>query len=143
MLGKQFGPPVPWRPVHRRFVFIPRRRVYVSRFIRSALFPILIVIIVAMFIQYVISNNNNKGNAQAKPIYSAPGTAGLSVLTSDLKAVKTKADATETDLADLGERARQFQLRVLVARAREAHDAALHSDFKNLLQRLDDVEGGK
>ena len=56
-----------------------------SRFIRSALFPILIVIIVAMFIQYVISNNNNKGNAQAKPIYSAPGTAGLSVLTSDLK----------------------------------------------------------
>jgi hypothetical protein len=56
----------------------------VSRFIRSALFPILIVIIVAMFIQYVISNNN-KGNAQAKPIYSAPGTASLSVLNSDLQ----------------------------------------------------------
>jgi cell division protease FtsH len=56
----------------------------VSRFIRSALFPILIVIIVAMFIQYVISNNN-KSNAQAKPIYSAPGTASLSVLNSDLQ----------------------------------------------------------
>ncbi len=55
-----------------------------SRFIRSALFPILIVIIVAMFIEYVISNNN-KSNAQAKPIYSAPGTASLSVLNSDLQ----------------------------------------------------------
>ncbi len=54
-----------------------------SRFIRSALFPILIVIIVAMFIQYVISNNN-KGNAVAKPIYSAPGTATMTVLNSDL-----------------------------------------------------------
>ena len=54
-----------------------------SRFIRSALFPILIVIIVAMFIQYVISNN--KGTAPAKPIYSAPGTASLAVLTSDLQ----------------------------------------------------------
>ena len=29
-----------------------------SRFIRSALFPILIVIIVAMFIEWVISRNN-------------------------------------------------------------------------------------
>ncbi len=41
-----------------------------SRFIRSALFPILIVIIVAMFIEWVISGN--KTPATPKAIYSAP-----------------------------------------------------------------------
>jgi cell division protease FtsH len=66
----------------------------VSRFIRSALFPILIVIIVAMFIQYVISNN--KGTATAKPIYSAPGLASLSVLTSDLQNDFVKSVVVDT-----------------------------------------------
>ena len=41
-----------------------------SRFIRSALFPILIVIIVAMFIEWVISGN--KTNDTPKAIYAAP-----------------------------------------------------------------------
>lgn len=72
-------------------------------------------------------------------------TAGLKdeykVLKTDLTAVRTKADVTEKDLADLGERARMFQLRVLAARAREAADAARQVDLKNLLNRLDDVEG--
>ena len=72
-----------------------------SRFIRSALFPILIVIIVAMFIQYVISNN--KSNAPAKPIYSAPGTASLAVLTSDLQNdfVKSVVIDTQTSKAEV------------------------------------------
>jgi chromosome segregation ATPase len=74
-------------------------------------------------------------------------TAGLQkeyqVLSGDLNAVRTKADVTEKDLADLGERARQFQVRVLLARAREASEAARNSDVKSLLQRLADVEGGK
>lgn len=64
-------------------------------------------------------------------------------LRSDLEAVRTKADVTEKDLADLGERTRLFQLRVLAARAREAADAARQLDLKNLLNRLDDVEDKK
>ncbi len=54
-----------------------------SRFIRSALFPILIVIIVAMFIEWVISGN--KANNTPKAIYSAPFVATQQVLTSDLQ----------------------------------------------------------
>jgi cell division protease FtsH len=57
--------------------------VYVSRFIRSALFPILIVIIVAMFIEWVIQGNSN--NNAPKAIYSAPGMASEQVLTNDLQ----------------------------------------------------------
>jgi len=56
----------------------------VSRFIRSALFPILIVIVVAMFIEWVIQGNSSK-NATAKPVYSAPGMASLQVLNRDLQ----------------------------------------------------------
>ena len=62
------------------------------------------------------------------------------VLKSDLSSVRSKTDVTEKDLADLGERARMFQLRVLAARAREAADAARKTDLKGLLSRLDDVE---
>lgn len=71
-------------------------------------------------------------------------TAGLKeeykVLKGDLTAVRSKADVTEKDLADLSERARMFQLRVLQARAREAADAARQTDLKNLLTRLEDVD---
>ena len=74
-------------------------------------------------------------------------TAGLKeqyvTLKSDMKTVSQKADITEKDLADLSERARLFQLRVLAARAREAADAARTMDLKNLLNRLDDVEDTK
>ena len=61
-------------------------------------------------------------------------------LRSDMTKVSKQADITENDLADLSERARLFQLRVLAARAREAADAARQLDLKNLLNRLDDVE---
>lgn len=64
-------------------------------------------------------------------------------LKGDLNAVRTKGDATEKDLTDLGERARLFQLRVLTARAREAADAARKVDIKTLISRLEDVEEGK
>jgi len=62
------------------------------------------------------------------------------VLKGDLTAVRNKADVTEKDLYELGERARMFQLRVLAARAREAADAARKSDLKTLISRLEDVE---
>jgi cell division protease FtsH len=55
----------------------------VSRFIRSALFPILIVIIVAMFIEWVISGN--KANDTPKAIYAAPFVTTQAVLQSDLQ----------------------------------------------------------
>jgi hypothetical protein len=55
----------------------------VSRFIRSALFPILIVIIVAMFIEWVISGNRN--DSTPKAIYAAPFTTTPAVLNSDLQ----------------------------------------------------------
>lgn len=64
-------------------------------------------------------------------------------LRTDLETAKKRQDVTEADLTDLGERTRQFQLRVLAARAREAADAARQVDLKNLLRVLDDVEGGK
>jgi len=74
-------------------------------------------------------------------------TAGLKeqyvTLKGDMKAVSQKAEITEKDLADLSERARLFQLRVLAARAREAADAARTMDLKSLLNRLDDVEDRK
>ena len=55
-----------------------------SRFIRSALFPILIVIVVAMFIEWVIQGKGS--NEAPKAIYSAPGMATEQVLTNDLQA---------------------------------------------------------
>jgi cell division protease FtsH len=55
----------------------------VSRFIRSALFPILIVIIVAMFIEWIISNNRK--NDTPKAVYSAPFVTTMAVLESDLQ----------------------------------------------------------
>jgi uncharacterized membrane-anchored protein YhcB (DUF1043 family) len=64
-------------------------------------------------------------------------------LKADITAVGQKADVTEKDLQDLGERAKAFQLRVLHARAREAVDAARAGDLRSLLERLEDVEGGK
>ena len=54
-----------------------------SRFIRSALFPILIVIIVAMFIEWIISNNRK--NDTPKAVYSAPFVTTMAVLESDLQ----------------------------------------------------------
>ncbi len=60
-----------------------------SRFIRSALFPILIVIIVAMFIEWVISGN--KSNDTPKWVYSAPGTAAQTVLDDQLQAGMVKS----------------------------------------------------
>jgi cell division protease FtsH len=54
-----------------------------SRFIRSALFPILIVIIVAMFIEWVISNNRTP--ATPKAIYAAPFVTSQTVLQNDLQ----------------------------------------------------------
>jgi chromosome segregation ATPase len=64
-------------------------------------------------------------------------------LRTDLESAKKRQDVTEADLNDLGDRTRQFQLRVLAARAREAADAARKMDLKNLLNVLDDVDGGK
>ena len=60
-----------------------------SRFIRSALFPILIVIIVAMFIEWVISGN--KANSTPKAIYAAPFVTTQTVLQSDLQNGVVKA----------------------------------------------------
>jgi cell division protease FtsH len=54
-----------------------------SRFIRSALFPILIVIIVAMFIEWVISNNRTPETPKA--IYAAPFVTTQTVLQNDLQ----------------------------------------------------------
>jgi chromosome segregation ATPase len=65
------------------------------------------------------------------------------ILKADIAAVGQKADVTEKDLQDLGERAKSFQMRVLNARAREAVEAARASDLRQLLQRMEDVEGGK
>ncbi|NLE22513.1 MAG: hypothetical protein GX624_07020, partial [Actinobacteria bacterium] len=59
-----------------------------SRFIRSALFPILIVIIVAMFIEWVISGSREE---PAKAIYSAPFVTQMAVFESDLRADAVKA----------------------------------------------------
>ena len=39
----------------------PFRRVHVSRFIRSALFPILIVVILALFINWAINRSDEPG----------------------------------------------------------------------------------
>ena len=61
----------------------PSRRVTVSRFIRSALFPILIVVVVAMFVVSVISSN--KANDTPKAIYAAPFVTTQTVLQSDLQ----------------------------------------------------------
>ncbi len=60
-----------------------------SRFIRSALFPILIVIIVAMFIEWVISGNNK--NSTPKAIYAAPFVTTQTVLQNDLQNGAVKA----------------------------------------------------
>ncbi|MEI6450437.1 MAG: hypothetical protein WCP98_10890, partial [Actinomycetes bacterium] len=60
-----------------------------SRFIRSALFPILIVIVVAMFIEWVIQGKS--GNDAPKAIYSAPGMATEQILTNDLQAGAVKS----------------------------------------------------
>jgi cell division protease FtsH len=61
----------------------------VSRFIRSALFPILIVIIVAMFIEWVISGN--KANNTPKAIYAAPFVTTQTALQNDLQNGAVKA----------------------------------------------------
>ena len=65
-----------------------------SRFIRSALFPILIVIIVAMFIEWVISGN--KANSTPKAIYAAPFVTTQTVLQSDLQSGLVKAIVYDT-----------------------------------------------
>lgn len=62
-------------------------------------------------------------------------------LREDVVAVGKKADVTKQELADLDERARLFQLRVLAARAREAADAARSMDLRELMKRLSDAEG--
>jgi len=65
-----------------------------SRFIRSALFPILIVIIVAMFIEWVISNNRTP--ATPKAIYAAPFVTTQTVLQSDLQNAFVKSIVYDT-----------------------------------------------
>jgi cell division protease FtsH len=60
----------------------------VRRFIRSALFPILIVIIVAMFIEWVISSRDS---GTPKAIYSAPFITSMAVLSDDLQSDSVKA----------------------------------------------------
>ena len=72
-----------------------------SRFIRSALFPILIVIIVAMFIEWVISGNN--ANDTPKPIYAGPFITTPAVLNSDLQndIVKTVVIDPQADAAQV------------------------------------------
>jgi cell division protease FtsH len=73
----------------------------VSRFIRSALFPILIVIIVALFIEWVISGN--KSDETAKWVYSAPGMATQTILDDQLRAgmIRSVIIDPETDLANV------------------------------------------
>ena len=66
-----------------------------SRFIRSALFPILIVIIVAMFIEWAISGR--RANDTPKAIYAAPFVASQEVLTSDLQNDIVKTLIFDTD----------------------------------------------
>jgi chromosome segregation ATPase len=63
------------------------------------------------------------------------------VLHADLEKTKVKTEITDKDLTELSERARQFQMRVLAARAQQAATAARETDLKNLLERLGDVEG--
>jgi len=72
----------------------PPRKTIVSRFIRSALFPILIVIIVAMFIEWVISGN--KGAETPKAVYSAPFVTQLTVLQDSLQADAVKSVVIDT-----------------------------------------------
>ena len=77
-----------------------------SRFIRSALFPILIVIIVAMFIEWVISGN--KANDTPKAIYAAPFVTTQAVLQSDLQNAVVKsiifdsADSSTAKVTEVG-----------------------------------------
>ncbi len=73
-----------------------------SRFIRSALFPILIVIIVAMFIEWVISSNDNE-NETAKRVYAAPGVATQTILEDQLKSgmVKSVIIDPQSELANV------------------------------------------
>ncbi|MEE4276074.1 MAG: hypothetical protein V2J16_09450, partial [Thermoleophilia bacterium] len=52
-----------------------------NRFTRSALFPILIVIIVAMVISFFIQGDDTS----TEPIYRAVGTAPTDVLERDLR----------------------------------------------------------
>jgi cell division protease FtsH len=54
----------------------------VSRFIRSALFPILIVIIVAMVIEAVIQGNSNNTNT-TKPTYAGPAPSFVNDFQND------------------------------------------------------------
>ncbi len=75
-----------------------------SRFIRSALFPILIVIIVAMFIEWVISGN--RANTTPKAIYAAPFVTTQTVLQSDLQNAVVKSiifDSGDSSVAKVTE----------------------------------------
>lgn len=62
-------------------------------------------------------------------------------LKGDIDTVRKKGEVTDVELADLSEKARLFQLRVLQARAREAADAARQMDLRKLMDRLNDAEG--
>jgi len=55
----------------------------VSRFIRSALFPILIVIVVAMIISWVMQGNSKETAGAAKPSYSGPAPSFVNDFESD------------------------------------------------------------
>ena len=64
-----------------------------SRFIRSAFFPILVVIILALVLNMVLNRRGNGSTASAKPVYAGatsvlnvPVTQSLSHLTTDLAA---------------------------------------------------------
>ncbi|MCY3019905.1 MAG: hypothetical protein NTW87_12860 [Planctomycetota bacterium] len=99
-------------------------------------------------VHYIEKNIKEKLDALATDINGLKSdTTGIKeaykVLRADVTKTQEKAEITEKDLADLGDRARLFQLRVLAARAREAAEAARHMDLKTLLSRLDDVEDKK
>jgi cell division protease FtsH len=55
----------------------------VNRFIRSALFPILLVILVAMAVEWFMSSDN--GSSGAKYVYTAPGTVTERVFADELR----------------------------------------------------------
>jgi len=65
----------------------------VSRFIRSAFFPILVVIILALVLNMVLNRRGNGSTTSTKPVYAGatsvlnvPATKSLSQLTTDLAA---------------------------------------------------------
>ncbi len=66
-----------------------------AKFIRSAFFPIVVVLALAFFIQWAFFQSSEKQAAE-KRIYSAPGIASLQVLQSDLQNDAIKSVVVDT-----------------------------------------------